>query len=174
MLLAPVHAQRLPVRESGAGIRKILIAGALTVVLATGCGSASHPRSAGKFPIVVAHPTVQTSGLPNVKLSGDEAMLLAPAQVVFITTGSISCVWWPARLTVLGPSTIRIDMRVNGRVATCPAGAAAFPIAVKIDPKIVDVHHPLTVRLAYKVRLPGSGRTRQWQRIAVAPALSRS
>ena len=145
---------------------------------ATGCAAASHPRSAsgpaGKFPIVVAHPNVQTTGLSKVKLSGDEAMLLAPARVAFITTATSSCAWWPVRLTVLGASSIRIDMRVNGRVAACSSGAAAFPIAVKFDPAIVDVRSPLTVLLAYKVRLPDGGGTRQWHRTAVAPALSRS
>jgi hypothetical protein len=163
-----VHAQRLSVRESGARIPKLLtsVAGALVILLAAGCGAAAQH---GNFPVVVAHPTVQSSGLPNVKLSADKAVLLAPARVEFLTTGSSSCVWWPARLTIVGPSSIRIDMRINGHVATCPAGASAFPIAVKI-PRIVDVHSPLTVQLAYKVSLPGTG-TKQWNTTAVAPAL---
>ena len=96
-------------------------------------------------------------------------MLLSPSRVVFMTTGSVSCAWWPKRLTVLGPSAIRIDMRVNGRVSACGAGAVGFPIAVKIDPRIVDIHRPLTVRLAYKVRRGGS--TTQWNHTSVAPAI---
>ena len=143
----------------------------MTVWLATGCGAASRPRS-GNFPIVVAHPTVQTTGLPN-NLGVDDVVLLAPSRVVFVTTGSSSCVWLPTRLTVLDPSTVRLDMRVDGRVSTCPGGAVPFPIAVKI-PRIVDIHRPLTVRLAYKVRVGGAVGTRQWERTAVAPALSRS
>ena len=63
-------------------------------------------------------------------------------------------------------------MRVNGRVTTCTGGAVPFPIAVKIDPQIVDVHRPLTVRLAFRVRLP-SGHINEWERTAVAPALNR-
>ena len=141
----------------------------MTVAVAAGCGSASHHGSAGKFPVVVAHPKVQTTGLPNIQ--GNGAMLLASSQLAFTTTGSESCVWWPVRVTTLGPSSIRIDMRVNGRIPKCSSGAVLFPIAVKIDPRIVDVHQPLTVLLAYKVRLPGAG-TRQWQTTAVAPALS--
>jgi len=101
-------------------------------------------------------------------------VLLAPSSVAFMTTGSVSCAWWPARLTVLGPNAIRIDMRVNGRVSACGSGAVGFPIAVTIDPRTVDSHGPVTVRLAYKVHLPGSGGTRQWNYTSAAPPVSRS
>ena len=67
------------------------------------------------------------------RLRGHGAVLLSPSRVAFMTTGSVNCAWWPKRLTVLGPSAIRIDMRVNGRVSTCGSGAVSFPIAVKID-----------------------------------------
>ena len=133
-------------------------------MLATGCGAAS---TAGNFPIVVAHPNVQTTGVPSV--AGDAALLLASSRVVFNTTGSSSCVWLPTRLTVLDSSSIRIDMRVDGLVARCTGGAVPFPISVKI-PRIVDIHRPLTVRLAYKVRLP-DGTTNQSEHVLVAPAL---
>jgi hypothetical protein len=61
-------------------------------------------------------------------------------------------------------------MRVNGEVSACGSGAVRFPIAVTI-PRAVDAHHPLTVQRAYKVRL--AGRTREWSRTSVAPALKR-
>ena len=138
----------------------------MAVLLATGCGSAS---TAGNFPVVVAHPNVQTTGVPSV--TGDAALLLASSRVVFTTTGSSSCVWLPTRLTVLDSSSIQIDMRVDGIVARCTGGAVPFPISVKI-PRIVDIHRPLTVRLAYKVRLP-DGTTNRSERTVVAPALSR-
>jgi hypothetical protein len=76
-------------------------------------------------------------------------------------------------LTVLRPSAIRIDMRVNGDVSACGSGAVGFPIAVKI-PRAVDVRQPVTVRLAYKVQLPGGGGTNRWNHTAVAPAIGRS
>ena len=136
----------------------------MTVLLATGCGAAS---TAGNFPIVVAHPNVQTTGVPSVK--GDAALLLASSRVVFNTTGSSSCVWLPTRLTVLDSSSIRIDMHVDGLVARCTGGAVPFPISVKI-PRIVDVHHSLTIRLAFRVRLP-SGHVNQSEHVLVAPAL---
>lgn len=151
----------------------LIVAGALTLVVASGCGAASHRatvvKPAGKFPIVVAHPKVQFTGDPR-ELRGHGAVLRPSSQVVFGTSGTVSCAWLPARLTVLGPSAVRIDMRVNGRVSTCGSGSAGFPIAVTI-PRMIDIHRPLSVRLAYKVRLPGGGGTQRWKRTVVAPAL---
>jgi hypothetical protein len=141
----------------------------LTVVLAVGCG-------AGKFPIVIAHPSVRSNGIPSAvlpRLRGNRAVLISPSSVAFMTSGSVSCAWWPAQLTVLGPSAIQIDMRVNGRVSACGSGAVGFPIAVKIDPRTVDVHRPVSVRLAYQVHLPGGGGTKQWSYTSVAPAVGR-
>jgi len=153
---------------------RLFTTGALTVVVATGCGAASHQRTAtgpAPKPIVVAHPDVRSIQLPRAKLrqlQGDGALLLSPSQVAFMTTGGIRCAWWPKRFTVVGPSAIRIDMRVNGDVSRCGSGAVGFPIAVKISPRMIDIHRPLTVRLDYKV-----GTTR-WNRTAVASAISRS
>ena len=136
-------------------------------LLATGCGAAS---TAGNFPVVVAHPNVQTTDVPSVE--GDAALLLASSRVVFNTTGSSSCVWLPTRLTVLDSSSIRIDMRVNGQVEKCAGGSVPFPIAVKI-PRSVDAQHALTVRLEYRVHVPGEQTTRHWEHTVVAAALSR-
>lgn len=155
---------------------RLLLAGALTVLVATGCGSATHQRTAtgpAPKPIVIADHDVQSIQLPRAtlrQLQGDRALLLSPSKLAFMTTGGTSCVWWPKRLTVLGPSVIRIDMRVNGDTSRCGSGAVGFPIAVKIPvgPRMIDIHHPLTVRLAYEVG------TNRWSRTAVAPAISRS
>jgi len=100
-------------------------------------------------------------------------MRLSPTQVVFMTTGSGSCPWWPKRLIVLSHTAIRIDMRIRNRGTACMADLVGFPIAVKIDPQIVDVQRPLTVRLAYKVHYCCDEGTRQWHRTAVAPAIHR-
>jgi len=152
--------------------------GAVTVLVAAGCGGASHDTGAttrtGTFPIVVAHPKVQSTGIPpNIaaRVRGSRAVLLPPSSVAFQTSATVNCAWWPARLTVLGPSSVRVDMRVNGVVSKCGSGAVGFPIAVKI-PGVVDVHEPVTVRLAYKVHLPGGGGTKQWSHASVAPPLS--
>ncbi len=157
-------------------LSRLAALGALTAVVIAGCGAGSHQttvtKPSGNFPIVVAHPSVQTSGLPSdlrPRLGIHRAALLSRSQIAFLTSGTVSCVWLPARLTVLGPSAIRIDMRVNGSVSSCGSGAVGFPIAVKI-PRAVDVTAPVTVRLAYKVRLPGGG-TNRWNHMSVAPAL---
>ena len=160
-------------------VSRLLAFGVLTVLLAAGCGSASHPGTttdpAVKPLVVVPHPAVQTRGIPSrvvPLLRGGRAALIAPSSVAFLTSATVSCAWWPKRLAVLDASAIRIDMRVNGRVSTCGSGATAFPIAVKL-PRAVDVSKPVAVRLAYRVRLPGTGGVKQWSHRSVAPALSR-
>lgn len=154
---------------------RLVVVVAVVVVLATGCGTArkAAPHS-GRYPVVVTHLTVQGNGLPGVRIGPTSAALLSRSQVAFTTTGSVSCAWWPVRLTVLGPSSILIAMRVNGRVASCTGGAVRFPIALRIDPRIVDVHRSLRIQLAYEVRLPGTRVPRRWNRLLVAPALARS
>ena len=72
----------------------------------------------------------RAAGFPSdlrPRLQQNGAVLLSPSHVAFMTTGSISCVWWPTRLTVLGPSAIRIDMRVNGRVSALWQRRRRFP-----------------------------------------------
>ena len=64
-------------------------------------------------------------------------------------------------------------MRVNGDVTSCSTGALSFPIAVKLNPRVVDFHRPLTVRLAYEVSIPGAG-TNAWEKTGVAAALDGS
>jgi hypothetical protein len=140
---------------------RLVVAGALTAFVAAGCG-------AGKPLSVVAHPTVRSIQLPRARLHqllGHGALRLSPSQLAFMTTGSVSCAWWPKRLTVVDRSTIQIDMRVNGSVSRCGAGATGFPIAVKINPRIIDAHRSLSVRLDYEV---GANR---WSRTVVAPPL---
>ncbi len=155
-----------------------VVVATLMLASAAGCGgAATHPRGAGgTFPIVVPHPRVVSHGLPSAagQLKGNRIALLSASSVGFMTSATVSCAWWPRRLTVLSPSSIRIDMRVNGDVSSCGSGATAFPIAVTIDPRVVDVRHPVTVRLAYKVELPSGGGTRRWSKTATVPAFSGS
>jgi hypothetical protein len=156
----------------------LFFAAALTTSVAVGCGGTSHQSStgkrSGKFPIALVHPDVQIAGIPKTvpsRLRGHGALLLSPSRLAFMTTGSVNCAWWPKRLTVVGPSAIQIDMRVNGRVSTCDSGVVSFPIAVKI-PRGINVCSPVTVRLAYAVRLPGGGGTRRSNHTALAPAIT--
>jgi hypothetical protein len=156
---------------------RLFAAVALVVLLAAGCGGAAQPRSSAKFPVLVAHPKLQTTGIPNADASQirqNGALLLSRSQVAFMTSGTTSCVWLPTRMTVISPSSITIDMRVNGSIPRCSSGAVGFPIAVRIDPTIVDVTQPVTVTLAYEVFLPVPQGTKHWNRTVVAPPFSGS
>jgi hypothetical protein len=143
------------------------------VLVVAACGGTARPAS---HPLaVIAKPKVDTSGLPGAELSAlraHGAIFSSPTEVAFMTTGTTSCVWLPVRLVVLGSSSIRFDMRVNGDVERCSSGAVGFPIAVTIDPKLVDVHRSLTVLLAYKVTV--GGHTRTSHKRVTAPALGSS
>jgi len=99
---------------------------------------------------------------------------VSPARVVFITSGSTRCVWLPTRLTVVRPTVIRVDMRVNGEPASCTTGLVAFPIAVNIDPNVVDIHRPVTVHLAFKADFGGTTGVRKFAKTYVAPAVGQS
>jgi len=156
----------------------LALVGASLALIAAGCGRASHHSGSGgphgKFPVVITHLVVATSGIPSAdlnRLRQNGAVLLSGPRVAFMDSGTASCAWWPKRVKVLGPTTIQIDMRINGLVSACGTGGVGFPITVKIDPRLVDVHRPVTVRVAYKVRLPGAGGVRHWTYRSVAPAL---
>ena len=149
------------------------------VLMATGCAGstrkASEPakRSAPALPLVVAHPAVQVKYQPSDQLrhlSGTGGRLISATQLAFATTGSTGCLWLPTRLTVLSPTAIRLDMRFPDH-RVCLADLIRVPIAVKI-PGIVNVHRPLTVRLAYKANYSGEP-SQRWHRKFVAPAIPR-
>jgi hypothetical protein len=98
------------------------------------------------------------------------AELISPTQLAFGTSGSSDCYWVPTRVTVVTRHRIRLDMRMRlDRGGACLANLVFFPIAVTIGPRLVDVHHPLTIRLAYATHFRGEG-TKRWHRILVAPA----
>lgn len=157
------------------------------VLMATGCAGstskASERSTQGQhsvqgatptLPLVIAHPTVELSDLPNAKVRhlGAGGKLISPTQLAFMTTGSSNCLWLPTRLTVLSPTIIRIDMRVH-KQRVCLADLVGRPVAVKINPRIVNVHRPLTVRLAYKANYCCGERSKRWHRTFIASAIPR-
>jgi hypothetical protein len=128
-----------------------------------------------KLPLVIAHPTVEVKDPPIGKLrhvTGRGGELISPTQLAFRTTGSSGCLWLPARLTILSPSAIRIDMRVPHR-RFCLADYISLPIAVTINPTIVNVHRPLTVRLTYKAHYCCGERSKISHRTFKAAAIPR-
>ena len=76
--------------------------------------------------------------------SGSGGRLISPHATGLQTTGSTWCLWLPTRLTVLSRTAIRIDMRSPH--TRCLADYIGRPIAVTINPRIVNVHRPLIVR----------------------------
>jgi hypothetical protein len=131
--------------------------------------------SAPRLPLVIPHPAVKIKDLPNATrrhLTGRGGRLISPTQLAFMTTGSSGCLWLPTRLTVLSPTAIRIDMRFPLH-RTCAADLIGLPIAVKINPRIVDVHRPLAVQLAYKANYCCGEPSKSWHRNFIAPAIPR-
>ena len=154
-----------------------------SVLMATGCAGstskATQRSTTGQrstqgaplgLPSVVVHPTVQVKDLPTAKLRhlGSGGRLISPTQLAFMTTGSTWCLWLPTRLTVLSRTAIRIDMRSPH--TRCLADYIGRPIAVTINPRIVNVHRPLIVRLAYKANYRGEP-SKTWHRTFIAPRL---
>jgi hypothetical protein len=157
------------------------------VLMATGCAgstSKASERSTQKqdsvhgatptLPLVIARPTVQLKDLPNAKVRhlGAGGRLISSTLLAFMTTGSSNCLWLPTRLTVLSPTVIRIDMRVHEQ-RVCLADLIGRPVAVKINPRIVNVHRPLTVRLAYKATYCCGKPSKIWHRKFIAAATPR-
>lgn len=135
----------------------------------------SAKGSIPSLPLVIAHPTVEVKYRPSAKLRGlgIGGKLISPTQLAFATMGSTGCLWLPTRLTVLSRTAIRIAMRFPFHRA-CLADLIRLPIAVKINPRIVNVHHPLTVQLAYKANYCCGERSKRWHRTFIAPAIPRS
>jgi hypothetical protein len=152
------------------------------MLMSTGCAGStkarsqsSTPGSTVSLPLVIAHPTVEVKYRPSAKLRhlGIGGRLISPTQLAFMTMGSTGCLWLPTRLTVLSPTAIRIAMRFPFHRA-CLDNLIRLPIAVKINPRIVNVHRPLTVRLAYKANYCCGERSRRSHRTFIAPAISSS
>jgi hypothetical protein len=61
------------------------------------------------------------------------------------------CPSLPTGLAVLGVAAIRLDLaEYDPRQRPCTADLTTTTVVVRIDPRRVDVHHDLTIHLAYK------------------------
>src|SRR6266568_1150559 len=97
----------------------------------------------------------------------DGARFLSPTRLAIVTTASGSCPAVPDKLVVQNRHAIRIDLTEGSwrpakgshrRVLvaqrpqpteTCTTGLTATPMVVAINPKQIDVHHRLAIRLYY-------------------------
>lgn len=79
------------------------------------------------------------------------ARLLSPTRLAIVTSGSSGCPETPKLLVVQSPHIIRIELfrKIPLNATDCPADYTATPFVVAIDPRQIDVHHRLTIRLLY-------------------------
>jgi hypothetical protein len=88
------------------------------------------------------------------------ARFLSPTRLAILTWGSTTCPAVPNRLVVETPDRIRIHLATgswHGRLpvahlppgGACTADHSSTVIVIAIDPKRIDVHHRLTIRLYY-------------------------
>jgi hypothetical protein len=120
-----------------------------------GCGG-----SGSKLVVSGGHEAVSGVNLVN------GARLLSPTRLAIVTMGSSSCPAVPDRLVVQNRDTIRIHLTEGSwRPANsshhmvlvaqppsngiCTTDLGPTPIVVAINPKQIDVHHPLTIHLYY-------------------------
>jgi len=94
------------------------------------------------------------------------ARFLSPTRLAILTWGSFTCPAVPNQLVVQAPDTIRIHLTGGSwhgelPVAHLPPGGACTAdhssavIVIAINPKRINVHHPLTIRLYYyRVKKP--------------------
>jgi hypothetical protein len=88
------------------------------------------------------------------------ARFLSRARLAILTWGSFTCPAVPDRLVVETPNRIRIHLTTGswrGKLPVahlppskaCTADHTSAVIVIAIDPKRIDVHHRLTIRLYY-------------------------
>jgi hypothetical protein len=131
----------------------IAVAGAVL----TGCGGAKETTPAPKhYPFVVHLPPIARA--PH-RLSAD-VQFLSRTRLGIVTYGSSSCPSVPDELVVASPHRIRLNLTVGRTegdrlVADAPPGGVCTAdygptsMVLTIDPTLVDVHRPLTVRLFF-------------------------
>ncbi|HUZ16466.1 MAG TPA: hypothetical protein VMU72_09870 [Gaiellaceae bacterium] len=140
-------------------MRRLALIAAAGIVL-VGCGTShkSSPTSRSHYPVVVHLPRIEAKP-PGVRMSGF-VQFISPTRLAITTGGSSSCPSVPDELVVISRHVIRIHL-IPGSwinrvpVAQAPPGGACTadygttPMVLTIDPKLVDVHRPLTVRFFY-------------------------
>jgi hypothetical protein len=90
----------------------------------------------------------------------NSARFLSPTRLAILTWGSTTCPAVPNRLVIETPNKIRIHLTTGswrGKLPVghlppskaCTADHSSTVIVIPIDPKRIDVHHRLTIRLYY-------------------------
>jgi hypothetical protein len=85
-----------------------------------------------------------------MKLRGHGADFLSPTRLAFMNSGSSGCMPTPTTLAVASAESIRIWLKDEWpSKAMCPADLVGEPVVIAINPKLIDVHHRLTIHLSY-------------------------
>lgn len=140
-------------------MRRLALIATAGVVLA-GCGwsQGSGPRSGTHRPIDRSPLVLPAPG--QLQLRGF-VRLVSPTRLAIATWGSSSCPSVPDELGVENHNTIRIHLVTgswtDGRPVPhpppngiCTTNLTTTRMLVAIDPRLIDVHHPLTVRFFYR------------------------
>jgi len=141
----------------------LLAAAGFALAGCAGSKSASGPAPAPQHYPIVAHSPLVTGILRTpgraVRL-GFAPQLVSPTRLAITTWGSGSCPAVPDELVVRSPHAIQIHLTFGSWTrkgiaahgppsGVCTADRTTTHMLVAIDPKKVDVHHSLNVRLFY-------------------------
>jgi hypothetical protein len=113
----------------------------------------SNPRNTVRL-ITGSRKAIDRVGLHH------NARFLSPTRMAILTWGSFTCPAVPNRLVVETPDMIRIHLTGgswHGKLpvahpptgGACTADHSSAVIVIAIDPKRINVHHRLTIRLYY-------------------------
>jgi hypothetical protein len=144
-------------------MKRFALIAAAGIVLA-GCAgshasSPAPPRPHTHYPLAGYTPVVGPAHRPAVRRF---AQLVSPTRLVIVTWGSGSCPTVPNELAVQSPHRIRLHLAVGSwegrhrlvghlpRNGICTDDLRTTPMALSIDPRLVDVHRSLTISLFYR------------------------
>ena len=142
------------------------VLGAVVGFAAAGCAGGSQHRATTsakpKVPVPGSNPTplvvaVGTHEMPGIVLRHGAplqssprggAQFVSPTRLAIVTWGSGNCPEVPKRLVVANPSSIRIRLGLRKPAnGICLADLRSIPEVIAINPKQIDVHSRLAIRL---------------------------
>jgi hypothetical protein len=116
----------------------------------------SDPERSARSPLVIGVGAAAVAGVDLL----DGARFLSPTRLAIVTTGSGSCPEVPNSLVVQSPDAINIHLAMQKLPsAVCTDDLRSTPIVIGIDPKQINVHHRMTIRLYYSSTTPPIIRT---------------
>jgi hypothetical protein len=147
----------LPALLAAFGLALAGCAGSSGTDAPTALASVKTARSGSHNTVRVVAGSRKAIGGVNLRNS---ARFLSPTRLAILTWGSFTCPAVPNRLVVETPSRIRIHLSTGswqGKLpvahlapgGACTADHSSAVIVIAIDPRRIDVHRRLTIRLYY-------------------------